>query len=249
MNQRGMALWDIIIGLIVTIILVLVVLPLLFHGFLYFGTGERESYQNFEELATLLNKPMLEGKNYLPIKDWPYYISNDFILVGFNNDDLGSRDACDPEIVPRPRNNECLSSACLCLYKEQSGDIDFKDNLPVECQRIKDVDYIISLDYWQNGNHPYSDREEIYKNIIGQRFPDLNSKYYKDVYAYFFIYGQCEDFGLFDGDVTFGPQKLYVEKVYDPDLKKTIVFIADSDVEERYMKRLQAIASGTEATI
>ncbi len=238
-DKRGLSvigvIGDIVIGVFLLLILLYATRNL--FGFLS-EENEKATINNFNYLVEIANTK-LKDKPYFNNADSPlaYYINNQFILVGFNKDDLGSEDECQTEFVRRPAAQACKDSACLCLYPETFTDNDFDpEDLPRICKAI-DADYIFTLDYYQNGNIMYTDKEAIYKNILGPESKDIASKYYTDKYARLFIYGQCEDFG--GDDENFGIQKLYIEKLYDKELNRTLLFIADTSVAEQYNKRLE----------
>lgn len=236
MNKRGDGGIDIsletLIGLAAGLLIVIALFQSTFiknlFGFIS-EDQEQGTINSFLELTRIIES----DKNDLSSPAVPYYIGNNYILVGFNKDNEGLYDHCDPEKVPRPATIQCANTACLCIYKETAGDIDFEpDDQPVTCKSL-DVDFIFTLNYYENGKAKYTDKEEIYKNVIGPRFT-VDSDLYKEEYASLFIYGQCEDWG---SDVNFGIQKLYVEKLTDTNKNKVFLFIADSASGARYKER------------
>lgn len=193
---------------------------------------EQGTINNFNELAQIM-KELKEG-SFVP--GFPLYISQDFIIVSFNRDNEGVSDHCEYEKVPRPSSPKCSKSACICLYREQTGDQDFSTNIPVMCQDV-DTDVIMTLDYYSDapgkGTSKYTQDPKIYKNVIGPKIT-IESEKYKDEYAQLFIYGQCEDWYV---DESIGIQRLYIEKVAEGG--KTYIFAADGKSGERYQQRLE----------
>ena len=244
MNKRGDGGIDIsletLIGLAAGLLIVIALFQSTFiknlFGFIS-DDQEQGTMNSFQELVKIIRS----DKNDLNSLAVPYYIGNNFILVGFNKDNEGLYDHCDPEKVPRPATIQCANTACLCIYKETVNDIDFEvDDQPVKCESL-DVDFIFTLDYYdsapEKGNIKYTNKKEIYQNIIGPRFT-VDSNLYTEEYANLFIYGQCEDWdSVFGSDINFGIQKLYVEKLTDTDKNKVFLFIADSASGARYKER------------
>ena len=236
MNKRGDGGIDIsletLIGLAAGLLIVIALFQSTFiknlFGFIS-DDQEQGTMNSFQELVRIIRS----DKNDLNSLAVPYYIGSNFILVGFNKDNSGLYDHCGPEKVPRPATIQCANTACLCIYKETHGDTDFEvDDYPVTCKSL-DVDFIFTLDYHEDGKAKYTNKEEIYKNIIGPRFA-VDSSLYTEEYANLFVYGQCEDWY---SDVNFGIQKLYVEKLTDTSKNKVFLFIADSASGARYKER------------
>ncbi len=244
MNKRGDGGIEIsletVIGLATGLLIVIALFQSTFiKNLLGFASDDKEqgTMSSFHELVNIIKS----DKNDLNTPAFPYYIGNDYILVGFNKDNAGLYDHCGPEKVPRPATIQCANSACLCVYKETYGNTDFEiDDLPLTCESL-DVDFIFTLDYYDNvpekGKIKYTNNREIYQNIIGPRFA-VDSSLYTEEYANLFIYGQCEDWdSVFGSDIDFGIQKLYVEKLTDTSKNKVYLFIADSASGARYKER------------
>lgn len=235
---------DAIISIVIGVILLLALLNTPFVKKLFGILGEEEekaTMNNFNELVEVINGL----NNNMFERDHPYFISNNFILVGFNNDTYGSEDECGKEIVLRPSSSECKDSACLCVYPETATYNDFDaTDLPKVCRGI-DVDYLFTLDYYDDKLR-YTNNEAIYKNMIGPRITEewLSKGYYNDEYARLFIYGQCENWSV---DKNFGVNKLYIEKVYDEQTKKTFLFIAENSIADKYVSRLKSKDQGNAA--
>ncbi len=192
------------------------------------------------EIQTLLDNPNQFASTSLD-NPFHYYIDEDFILVGYNNDNIPLKDECEEEEATKPLNEECTNSACLCLHKETGADNDFDDdcdsvrcNQPIMCYKLDGVDNIFTLDYYNDGEK-YNSPESIYGNIMGKEFNPASTKY-PDNYAYFFIYGECEDWW---SDDLFETHPFYIEKFIDQG--KTNILIAaiypeDDTISKREQK-------------
>jgi len=266
MNTKGDGLFSLqgVVGLILGVIILIFLLnstPAKEFLNFFSRTSEEATYTNFDELVQRLNIPVSKelpkttdpittllapsDNHYWYVEGHGYYVSNKFIVVGFNNDTEGSADECEFERVLRPTNKNCKDTACLCLYPEHEGefyellgtDDDFASNPPQECASI-DADYIFTLDYHKNGAEQYGAPEKIYKNIIGPPFTPGSEYYSVDDYARLFVYGQCEDW---TSDINLGVQKLYIEKVYDYTTDKTYIFLMlqDKTIAQLYKSRLE----------
>ncbi len=224
-----------LVGLALAVFIIILIAPPIvsFFSSLLGGGNEQETMNNFMMLAKVA-KINTEG---MLAPALPFYISKNFIVVAFNKNNEGSADNCQYETVPRPSSISCQNAACLCLYKEQSSDDDFANNIPIACEKVNDVDEIFTLDYYdsvpEKGSIKYTEKEEIYKNIIGPRI-EVKSQFYNDQYARLFIYGQCEDW---TSDINFGIQRLYIEKMHDQE--KAYLFIADYANSVKYQDRLK----------
>jgi len=131
-----------------------------------------------------------------------YFISNQYILVGFHKNQDFVEDICDPERAQKI-HEACKTTACLCLYPETYGDLDFEStDFPKVCKSLENVEYIYTEKYDAN-NAP----SKIYQNVLGGKWQRPNNP--ADNFAYFFIYGQCDDW---TSDENFGTNNLGISK-------------------------------------
>jgi hypothetical protein len=106
--------------------------------------SEQGANANLVVLGDQVQKMIDSGKISDYAYNFPYYISSDFILVGFDKiwDDTKivkqGGGLIRSESITKPA--ECIGKACLCLYKSKIGK-DFADltkDLPVRCVLFKE---------------------------------------------------------------------------------------------------------------
>ncbi|MBI2109921.1 hypothetical protein HYT58_01980 [Candidatus Woesearchaeota archaeon] len=215
---------------------------------------EDNSRQNMYSLVAALDRRGVDDVEFWKgIMAHPYYVSNHHIIVGFNKDENKVYDVCGEESVTKPLL--CEGDSCLCLYAETGDswytpwgdDSDFDSDSSggdlVDCRRLKDVDFIFTLNYSDDEtreNHKVS--KAISQNMVGKSYV-LNNEHYTEKYSNLFIYGQCEDYW---NDKDFNTQGLYVEKIMDKG--KVYVFIAgiSSILETRFEKLTNEVADRIE---
>src|SRR3989344_7083250 len=115
---------------------------------------ETASLNNIKELKVEIEKLLANAES--PISSvTDYYISSDYIMVGFSKNQEKIQDVWGQETVFKPSRPECHLGSCLCLYKETYGDIDFDDNQPVMCYHLQ-AEQISTFDYHKDEGNPYT---------------------------------------------------------------------------------------------
>jgi tetratricopeptide (TPR) repeat protein len=222
MSKRGAFSVGLVeVGVLVLIAVVILVSLGFFKG-LYdsvFGVN-KDTVRNFNVLAQKINTLTRSSELFAAEKSFPFYLNNDYIIVGFNKGEMLSRDSCGVETATKPA--VCGDLSCICLYKGKSRSNNEFDkaggNTPVNCHSIPDVDYVFtylySPAYPDFGNIP----SEVSNNLRGQEISIQNENYKAVKNAYFFLYGKCGYIPLLEA--SFGVNNLYMEKFTEPDQKK-----------------------------
>ncbi|MEK6903963.1 MAG: hypothetical protein AABW87_00030 [Nanoarchaeota archaeon] len=238
------------IGLLVLAAVALIIAVTLMYNIIFSSEGEAPSLNSFKSLheAVAGGVSASEGGVFI---DKAYHISPSFILVGFGSKQDSVFDRCGAEEVRKPKVAGC-SGACLCLYEETGGDIDFdvpeiKECLPLD-SKVQDV---ITLNYynpeknevkylsnkdsdesrriWQNvGGNQITSKEILGEFYSGERYGDYE-------YADFFVYGQCRDFS---SDISIEVPKFILE-VVNSNGKSTVLVVAQGTLD--YEKRKEAL--------
>lgn len=248
-----------LIGMIFVVAIVLLTLYVMGqYGPTFFTSAKTQgSLKNFKGLVDRINNGlMLEDSIYSVDVNYPFYVSDDYIIVGFSTNEVTdslkmSVDCGDYEEILKPP--VCGELACICLWRDSISD-DFKDdggggfdNIE-ECIVLPDVNYIFT--YYYEDYAPIID-EEIKKekdktkkealeekkgvvthNVIGNRYNYGKFYYYQNwskSYGSFIIYGECDNHWT---DEITKPQRLYIEKFSDPTNEgKTSIFITVKTIE------------------
>jgi hypothetical protein len=232
------------------VVILIIIIAAAFATF-YFGEKNKEfAINNFIALSNKIETLSKSREQFDVQRAFPFYLPSNFVVVGFNKgwDNNKISDGCEPEPVRKPsgidgkEGKKCENSACICLFTNNDDFMDGDDyNVElVQCHPFPKADYIITLylgtsvkdkDIGKDYKYPV----EIYKNIVGERIylPDYSLIGFSD-YAFFYIYGQCEDHYW---DENLQSKKLYVEKFTRND--RTFIFIAPeyeeaSIIDERY---------------
>ncbi len=239
----GISLIELIYLIIsIGIIFFLISLGISFYNFFVKGNDYESTANNLEALKIKIEE--LIGKEGLAISTMPYFISDDFILVGFNKDltqgKISSTESVFVQDIEQTRPPLCKSKSCLCLYEDHSGNDFTKETAPLDC-KVFDQD-IIFLAF--SGKKIGSSKENVDTAIEedflfkGQLYP-INSKYHD--YEFLVLYGEGKT-ALSDDD--FGVRNLYIEKWQEGD--QNIIFIAQyrkEDANDPIFKRKLALES------
>jgi hypothetical protein len=136
--------------IILASIIILAVIVLIFPRLLsnIFGDIGSQSEQgvnaNLVALSDKVQSLIDDSEPTKSVYDFPYYISSDYILVGFSkqwDETKISKDGSWALAEKMMKPAECINKACLCIYKNKIG-TDFGDqpgkNLPVRCVSFKE---------------------------------------------------------------------------------------------------------------
>ena len=176
------------LGYIIISLLILILLIYVGYSFFSFFAEEKEhesTMNNFRVLTSTIkymdNEMNNEDKDYLQ-KDLSYYISEDYIIVGFNHDDKDTEfKTQDFETFNKARPDYCKESSCLCIYPK-IGEFNFDKsedfNPPVECEEFNNKKVVFLADY---------DLED--ENFVGVESP-WEFPAYPDTQYEFFIFQQ-----------------------------------------------------------
>ena len=191
---------------------------------------EQASIATYDNLISQISKMMLKtNQPFMSRDDFSISLSGYNTIVAFNKGEDFAIDGCHPpEKIQKPK--DCGDSACICRYKPGYYEDFIGNNVLKKCLPLPGVDYIFTLnyaDFYYKSKNVFGEfgvGPKIYKNIVGRDLSFVRPfGYPEDDYAYFFVYGHCDGWGR---DEDFDVQRMYVEKYYDKDTKKTYIFIA-----------------------
>lgn len=137
------------------IVLILVVVLIMNH-FKFFSQlaerffgGEKDSASNYQVLVQKIQKTLKSPEIFAAETQFPYYIGDGYIVVGFNKGKEKSEAFLLEDSPNRP--NVCAEKACLCLYKGKLS------SEPVQCDLLENVDYVFTLYYGKVDKSFYKD--------------------------------------------------------------------------------------------
>jgi hypothetical protein len=245
------------IGMIFVVAVVFIIVYVMSrYGSLFFASAKIQgTFRNFDAINDRIENGLLKSDaNFDADQNFPFYISDKYILVAFPSDEvtsnlkMGVKCGSYEEIVKPP---ECGTKACMCLwedtaYNDFKSDFGGKNGLEnVErCKQFSNVDYIFT--YYYEDYLPYVQAEEesraLDHNMAGDKY-DYDKFYYYDGwqkgsqnYAPFIVYGECNNHWT---DEVTKPQRLYIEKFVDKQNgNKVSIFIAlkSNHTEKRYIE-------------
>jgi tetratricopeptide (TPR) repeat protein len=114
----------------------------------FFG-GEKDSAANYQVLIQKIQKTLNSPEIFAAETQFPYYIGDGYIVVGFNKGKEKSEAFLLQDSPNRP--NVCAEKACLCLYKGKLS------SEPVQCDILENVDYVFTLYYGKVDKSFYKD--------------------------------------------------------------------------------------------
>jgi hypothetical protein len=244
-----MAIWIQVAFLVLSVAIILATLPFfndIFH--IFFGKPQEDSEYQYQRIMQKVTALADSDSIYDKEDADAFYISDDYIIVGYNQGEGPSKDGCGEEDATKPKVL-CGTKACICLHKETTGTDDFDDdcrgtgcNKPVQCVTFDNVDYIFSIDYksYKSDEIP----ESFSDSVRGGSFtPDPPADVYPDSYAFLFLYGDCDKIG----SDSFGQHPLYIERFRHPDTDLTYIMFAypDKKMKERYEEYKEKFSAKT----
>lgn len=231
----------------VAIILFLVYLAFTFYSFFKEGKEHESTINNMKVLAGNINN-MIKEDEKLVTRTVPYYISKDYVLVGFNNDNKDAYTGCSKEKIERPIL--CQDEACLCIYKFEEGEMFEKNPPPLECEVFNQNivflapynDVNLGKDFWRFWENSV-DTEKT--NFRGEKY-DFEVPHYPMVYGQLVLYGSgcIANYASYARAVgSFNVKTIYLEKYTEGN--EHYVFIAKykDDVSDAVYKRRNKLES------
>lgn len=189
-------------------------------GGLFIGRQDYDStINNMQALADTIKGMVADRRASMEFTK-VYSITDDYILVGFSNDDKGKMGTdCTQEEIIKSRLNLCRDQACLCIYKNYGGlgdikgeDFDSRNNnqgtLPLKC--ITFDHKIVFISPLQYGNSFKGTESAWNLNSDAIITPPAG-------YENLVIYGQCRSEG------SFGIKQLHINKVTDNDIHFIVI--------------------------
>jgi ferredoxin-thioredoxin reductase catalytic subunit len=194
------------------------------YGKLFLSSSkDQTNEQGFARLNYAI-KDLLTDQKKITV-DFPMSLKEGAVIIGFNKEKSVVQTCPGEGNVPKP--TECKDYACICMYKDEPK----KENL-FKCEMYPQVDYFTTIDYdlsKRGINEDYFGdkvpKKQVMDNFRGQFFYDMNNYFPSygnpnDVYAYFVLYGECNDGGQ---DEELGLQNFYIERFIKD--QKVIIFI------------------------
>ena len=158
------------------IIIVAVILLVSLAAFITFSnlfSAGDHSLANFDTLTAKI-QAMATDPDQLVYETLPYYISKDYILVGFNSEWTAEKnvnvDNADSPTIPKP--DSCIGYSCLCIYESHNGDdFDDENEKPIRCVNYDSNIFFTGADgYEQYGGENYEEIPEGDKELVKKRW-------------------------------------------------------------------------------
>jgi hypothetical protein len=231
------------IYLIITVGLILFLLYVGYSFFSFFieGKADRERYEstisNLKALSGNI-KNIVKDEKFFDYKITPYYISDEFILVGFNYDGNSVTDTVytPPNLEKIEPPDLCKGKACLCIYKNQRGK-SFSDNgFPLECEDFnQNIVFLAPGDKLEGSTISPPKTDDHFRG--GKYTIKFDDSYINQDYEFLVLYGHVK------GSKAFKVKTLYIEKIEEKD--KIYVFIAKykDDPDDPIYKRKKDLES------
>jgi len=196
------------------------------------NSGDRSSMNNFNRIAAKM-KSMIDGPSAYVYDDEPFYIGEDYAIVGFDTKwTLGKTiHSQHDDSGPMKKPLICQSEACLCIYKgdiEESGDGGNAEKNLKQCIPFKgNVVFLSRFDEEEKPRFCGTLRD----GLLNTGKPELDD----GPFGYFVIYGDGGGCGRLE------PLRLHIEKLSDPDDSYSPIFIYAEIKGDHTSKRTDAI--------
>ena len=242
-TQMGIEFVSIVVGMLLVVALFVFIYRLQGVGK---GGLEDTTIKGFLSFGKRVDAVLQNPLQYAVDDKAPYYISDNFVIVGFPQGVNSVKEECYGETIPKPKA-QCGDNACLCLYKAYEW-----EKPRTGCKRLQTND-IFTLDYYDTNTKScqYGTDNEVCSNFMGYSYnvggysfevKGVKEQVYPNrwQYANFIIYGECDKWWW---DAEIEQKQVFIEKYKDYALGKTGLFIGiyDKSFDERFEKFSQAV--------